>query len=157
MLMTTSSRKNHLDALAVSLLLACCLFWGFQQVLVKATIADLPPVFQASIRFAGATVLLWLWCHRRGVRLFKRDGSLFFGLLAVLAEFERELIRAMTRQWIGDPAQAFDAPRYLADHGLRPARISFYNHHLAHALAEPRDDGTLHRAGDPRGLLPRPA
>jgi len=80
--MPMTSRKNHLDALAVSLLLACCLFWGFQQVLVKATIADLPPVFQASIRFAGATVLLWLWCHRRGVRLFKRDGSLFFGLLA---------------------------------------------------------------------------
>ncbi len=48
---------------------------------------------------------------------------------------ERELIRAMTRQWISDPAQAFDAPRYLADHGLRqPARIAFYNHHLAHAL-----------------------
>jgi carbamoyltransferase len=48
---------------------------------------------------------------------------------------ERELIRAMTRQWIGDPALALDAPRYLADQGLRPARISFYNHHLAHALA----------------------
>lgn len=47
---------------------------------------------------------------------------------------ERELIRAMTRQWISDPALAFDAPRYLADHGLRPTRVSFYNHHLAHAL-----------------------
>jgi carbamoyltransferase len=47
---------------------------------------------------------------------------------------ERELIRAMTRQWISDPARAFDAPRYLADHGLSPKRISFYNHHLAHAL-----------------------
>ena len=77
-----TARKDHLDALAVSLLLACCLFWGFQQVLVKATIPDLPPVFQAALRFAGATVLLWLWCWWRGVRLFQRDGSLFTGILA---------------------------------------------------------------------------
>jgi carbamoyltransferase len=46
-----------------------------------------------------------------------------------------ELMRVMTRQWIGDPARAFDARRYLADHGLQPNAISFYNHHLAHALA----------------------
>jgi drug/metabolite transporter (DMT)-like permease len=77
-----TSRKNHLDALAVSLLLVCCLFWGFQQVLVKATIAEVPPVFQAAIRFLGATVLLWLWSAWRGVRLFERDGSLGAGLLA---------------------------------------------------------------------------
>ncbi|MDO9167410.1 MAG: DMT family transporter [Rhodoferax sp.] len=75
-------RKDHLDALAVSLLLGCCLFWGFQQVLVKATIPELPPVFQAAIRFAGATVLLWLWCRWRGVRIFERDGTLAAGLLA---------------------------------------------------------------------------
>jgi len=77
-----TARKDHLDALAVSLLLACCLFWGFQQVLVKATIPDLPPVFQAALRFASATVLLWLWCWWRGVRLFQRDSSLFTGILA---------------------------------------------------------------------------
>ena len=75
-------RKNHLDGLAVSLLLGCCLFWGFQQVLVKATIPELPPVFQAALRFAGATTLLWLWCRWRGVRLFERDGTLAAGLLA---------------------------------------------------------------------------
>ena len=75
-------RKDHLDTLSVSLLLGCCLFWGFQQVLVKATIPDLPPIFQAAIRFAGATVLLWLWARWRGVRLFERDGTLAAGLLA---------------------------------------------------------------------------
>lgn len=75
-------RKNHLDGLAVSLLLGCCLFWGFQQVLVKATIPEVPPVFQAALRFAGATVLLWLWCRWRGVRIFGRDGTLAAGLLA---------------------------------------------------------------------------
>jgi drug/metabolite transporter (DMT)-like permease len=74
--------KSHLDGLAVSLLLGCCLLWGFQQVLVKATISEVPPVFQAAIRFAGATILLWLWCLWRRVRLFERDSSLLAGLLA---------------------------------------------------------------------------
>ncbi len=37
--MSLSARKTHIDALAISLLLACCMFWGFQQVLVKATVA----------------------------------------------------------------------------------------------------------------------
>jgi drug/metabolite transporter (DMT)-like permease len=77
-----SSRKEHLDALAISLLLACCVFWGFQQVLLKATLPEVPPVFQAAIRFVGATVLLWLWCVGRGVKLFGSDGTLQAGLVA---------------------------------------------------------------------------
>jgi len=75
-------RKTHLDALAISLLLGCCLFWGLQQVLIKATIAELPPMFQASLRLWGATALLWLWCLARGVPLLSKDGSLTVGLLA---------------------------------------------------------------------------
>ena len=77
-----TARKTHLDTLAVSLLLGCCLLWGFQQVLVKATLAEVPPMFQASIRLVGATALLWLWCLWRGVPLLQRDGSLRAGLLA---------------------------------------------------------------------------
>jgi hypothetical protein len=42
---STRPRKDHLDALAVGILLVCCLFWGFQQVMVKITVAELPPVF----------------------------------------------------------------------------------------------------------------
>ena len=75
-------RKSHLDTLAVSLLLGCCLFWGLQQVLIKATLHELPPIFQASLRLGGATALLWMWSLWRGVRLFGRDGSLRAGLLA---------------------------------------------------------------------------
>lgn len=75
-------RKQHLDPLAVSLLLACCLFWGFQQILIKTTVVEVPPLWQASLRFAGATALLWLWCVMRGVKLFERDGTLAAGLLA---------------------------------------------------------------------------
>ncbi len=54
--MSLSARKTHIDALAISLLLACCMFWGFQQVLVKATVAEVAPVLQAFVRFALATV-----------------------------------------------------------------------------------------------------
>jgi drug/metabolite transporter (DMT)-like permease len=75
-------RKEHLDALAVILLIACCLFWGFQQILIKATVDEVPPLWQAALRFAGATVLLLLWCGWRGVKLFERDGTLPAGLLA---------------------------------------------------------------------------
>jgi drug/metabolite transporter (DMT)-like permease len=75
-------RKQHLDALAVSLVIACCLFWGFQQILIKTTVGEVPPLWQAALRFAGATVLLWIWCAWRGVKLFERDGTLPGGLLA---------------------------------------------------------------------------
>ena len=75
-------RKSHLDSLAVSSLLACCLFWGLQQLLIKTTVGEVPPLWQAALRFIGATILLWIWCAVRGVRLFDRDGSLRGGLLA---------------------------------------------------------------------------
>ncbi|MBT9514630.1 MAG: DMT family transporter [Acidovorax sp.] len=78
-------RKTHIDALAISLLLACCMFWGFQQVLVKATVAEVAPVFQAFVRFALATVAVAAWCLWRGVPLASRAepaGAARAGLLA---------------------------------------------------------------------------
>ena len=77
-------RKAHLDRLAVGLLVLCCGFWGFQQILIKTTVAEVPPLWQATLRFVGATLLLWMWCQWRGVRLFQRDGTLKAGLLAGL-------------------------------------------------------------------------
>jgi drug/metabolite transporter (DMT)-like permease len=88
--LVTPYRKTQLDTLAISMLLACCAFWGFQQVLIKATVAEVAPLFQASLRFVGATLLLMGWCRLRGVRLFARDGSLAAGALAgalFVAEF----------------------------------------------------------------------
>ena len=43
-----TGRQEHLDGRAVVILLACCAFWGVQQVLVKATLPELAPVFQAA-------------------------------------------------------------------------------------------------------------
>ncbi len=77
-------RKDHLDGLAIGLLLVCCLLWGAQQVLVKATIAHMPPVLQGALRFVAATLLLMAWCRWRGIALFGRDGSLLAGLAAGL-------------------------------------------------------------------------
>ncbi|MEO7852696.1 MAG: DMT family transporter [Rubrivivax sp.] len=78
------ARKPHLDRLAITLLLLCCAFWGFQQILIKFAVAEIPPLWQATLRFWGATALLWLWCRWRGVPLFNRDGTLRAGLLAGL-------------------------------------------------------------------------
>ena len=74
----------------MTLLVACCAFWGFQQILIKLAGREIPPLWQASVRMVGATTLLWLWCQMRGVKLFTRDGSLPGGLLVGLlfaAEF----------------------------------------------------------------------
>ena len=79
---TPAQHKDHLDGLAVGILLACCMFWGLQQILVKAVMAEVPPLMQASVRCIGACVLLVLWCRVRGIPLFQRDGSLWAGLLA---------------------------------------------------------------------------
>ena len=88
--MTPVQRKDHLDTFAITLLVACCAFWGFQQILIKFAGREIPPLWQASVRMAGATALLWLWCQFRGVKLFTRDGSLPGGLVVGLlfaAEF----------------------------------------------------------------------
>jgi drug/metabolite transporter (DMT)-like permease len=81
---TMTARKTHLDGIAVSLLVVCCLFWGAQQVLIKATLSELPPFYQASLRFIGATALLMLWCKWRKIPLWGRDGSLKPGIIAGL-------------------------------------------------------------------------
>lgn len=78
-------RHTHLDSLAVALLLACCIFWGFQQVLVKATVVEVAPAFQAFVRFVLATVAVVAWCVWSGVPLrstAEPPGALRAGLLA---------------------------------------------------------------------------
>ncbi len=79
-----TERKDHLDALAVGLLIACCLFWGLQQILIKTIVDEVPPLWQASLRMVGGTLLLMGWCAVRRIPLFGRDGTLPAGLLAGL-------------------------------------------------------------------------
>jgi drug/metabolite transporter (DMT)-like permease len=80
----TQARKEHLDGLAVGLLLSCCLLWGVNQVATKVALAEVPPLTQAALRSTGAALLLWLWSWRRGIALARRDGTGPAGLLAGL-------------------------------------------------------------------------
>lgn len=83
-------RRQHLDALAVGLLLVCCGLWGVNQVVVKSTLPFLPPLMQAGLRSAIAALLLWAYASSKGIPLLGRDGSLPGGLAAGLlfgAEF----------------------------------------------------------------------
>ena len=52
-----TTRRSHLDATAIGLLLTCCFVWGFQQVLIKLTLPDIAPLFQAALRMVGAARL----------------------------------------------------------------------------------------------------
>jgi len=126
-------RKSHLDVRATSLLLACCLFWGFQQILIKSTVAEVPPLWQAALRFVGATVLLVLWCAARGVKLFARDGTLPAGLLAgalFAAEFsciylglrETTASRLTVFLYTSPFVVAVLLPRFVAAERLRPVQ-----------------------------------
>ncbi len=77
-----TERRTHLDALAVTSLVACCFIWGFNQVAVKAVLHEVPPLWQAAVRSAGGALLVWLWSMARGIRLLDHDATLRSGLLA---------------------------------------------------------------------------
>lgn len=77
-----STRKSHLDLLALSLLVVLCASWGLHQVAVKSAIADISPVTQSAIRSIGASMLVALWMRYKGEPIFARDGTLWWGLAA---------------------------------------------------------------------------
>jgi drug/metabolite transporter (DMT)-like permease len=78
----STARREHLDALAVGLLITCCALWGLNQVAAKAALAEVPPLTQAALRSAGAALLVLCWAKARGMTLFERDATLRGGLLA---------------------------------------------------------------------------
>lgn len=74
--------SRPLDAVAALIMLAISLSWGFNQVSVKLTLPEIPPFIQATVRSAGAFVIIALWARSRGISLTVRDGTLIGGLLA---------------------------------------------------------------------------
>jgi drug/metabolite transporter (DMT)-like permease len=80
--MAGRERKDHVDGLAVALLLGCCAIWGLGQVAAKLTLSEIPPLMQAAVRSLGAALLLVLWSRARGLVLFRADGTGRAGLLA---------------------------------------------------------------------------
>src|SRR5437660_3163778 len=67
---------------AIALMLMLCLSWGFNQIAVKLVLADVPPMLQALIRSVGALPVLLAIGWFRGVKFFKRDGTLRAGVTA---------------------------------------------------------------------------
>ena len=74
------SRKS-IDALAMGLMTTLCLIWGFQQVAMKATAAEIAPVLQIALRSGIAALLVGLLMALRGERLRLRGGPWRPGLL----------------------------------------------------------------------------
>src|SRR5436305_10703758 len=77
-----SSVGRPLSPAAVALMLMLCLSWAFNQIAVKLTLPDIPPMLQALIRSTGALPVMLTIGWLRGVKFFERDGTLVPGLLA---------------------------------------------------------------------------
>jgi drug/metabolite transporter (DMT)-like permease len=79
-----SSAERSLSPGAIAIVLLLCLSWGFNQIAVKLVLPDVPPMLQATIRSAGALLMLLLVARLRGVKMFQRDNTLGPGLFAGL-------------------------------------------------------------------------
>jgi drug/metabolite transporter (DMT)-like permease len=80
----TTSAGRPLSAGAIALMLMLCLSWGFNQIAVKLALPDVPPMLQAMIRSCGALPMVLCIGWLRGVKFFRRDGTLGAGLSAGL-------------------------------------------------------------------------
>lgn len=74
------SARKPLDLFAYSLMVLLCLIWGFQQVGIKATAADMPPVMQLAIRFIGSSIVYGVVVLMRHGKTAFSDGSAPAGL-----------------------------------------------------------------------------
>jgi drug/metabolite transporter (DMT)-like permease len=67
---------------AVLMTVGLCLSWGFNNVSIKLAIHDIPPLTQSAARSLIAAVIVYAWTQVRGLPMFKRDGTLWPGILA---------------------------------------------------------------------------
>lgn len=87
------TRPDTLDRTAAALTVLLCASWGLYQASVKIAVAGVSPVMQTGLRCVGATALLLLWCWLRGIPLWRRDGTLWWGLaIGLMFAFEFVLI-----------------------------------------------------------------
>ena len=67
--------RKALDSQAIGLMLVLCVIWGLQQVVLKATAADIAPILQIGLRSGVAAVLVGLLMAVRGERMSLADGT----------------------------------------------------------------------------------
>lgn len=73
--------KATLDLRAMATLVILCASWGLAQVAIKFANQGVSPVLQAGVRSLGASLLVWVWMLIRREPLFKKDGTLWWGIL----------------------------------------------------------------------------
>jgi drug/metabolite transporter (DMT)-like permease len=71
-----------LDAGPIAIIVMVCLVWGLNQVAIKFSLPDVPPIIQVVIRASGGLLMVLAWAAWRRIPLFERDGTLLPGLLA---------------------------------------------------------------------------
>jgi drug/metabolite transporter (DMT)-like permease len=76
--------RKALDGQAIALMLVLCLIWGLQQVVLKATAADITPLLQIGLRSGVAAVLVGLLMWTRGERMRVSDGIWKSGMVVGL-------------------------------------------------------------------------
>ena len=76
--------RQTLDTRAITLMAVLCAIWGMQQVVLKATAADISPIMQIALRSGAAALLVGLVMGWRGERMNLRDGTLRPGLVVGL-------------------------------------------------------------------------
>jgi drug/metabolite transporter (DMT)-like permease len=76
--------RRVLDARAITLMGVLCAIWGMQQVVLKATAADISPIMQIALRSGVAALLVGMLMAGRGERMNLHDGTLRPGVVVGL-------------------------------------------------------------------------
>lgn len=77
-------RRDTVDGFAIGAMIAITFVWGLSNILTKIANTGYNPVFVTFSRSALGVILVLGWCAWRGIPLFRRDGTLWPGLLAGL-------------------------------------------------------------------------
>ncbi|MGC2780385.1 MAG: DMT family transporter [Bradyrhizobium sp.] len=77
-----SSATRPLGPGAIAIIVVLCVSWAFNQIAVKLTLPEIPPMLQATLRSVGALPVLLIVGWARGAKMFERDGTLIPGLVA---------------------------------------------------------------------------
>ena len=76
----SAEKSRVLDLKAIVLLTVLCASWGLQQVTIKIANQGVSPILQSGIRSVGAAILVWIWMAACREPLFKKDGTLWWGI-----------------------------------------------------------------------------
>jgi len=76
--------RQALDRNAITLMVVLCAIWGLQQVVLKATAADIAPIMQIGLRSGVAALLVGLVMWWRKEPMSLRDGTLRPGVVVAL-------------------------------------------------------------------------